>query len=114
MDHEDTNKELTREISNSLKSGPGIMIKIASKWADAEVNKMDISREILKRPITDDSNVIVNVFSVEQTSLIKEMTEVENEQLLKRFTDIQDNDGLSKTKKSFLGNEAQFNQIILK
>ena len=47
MDHEDTNKELTREISNSLKSGPGIMIKIASKWADAEVNKMDISREIL-------------------------------------------------------------------
>ena len=29
--------EFTKEISNNLKNGPGIMMKIASRWAEAEV-----------------------------------------------------------------------------
>jgi len=76
--------ELTKEISKNLKNGPGIMMKIASRWADAEVVKSSPTKsskvEIHQSPI--------QAFECEQSSLLKEMSDIENAKRLKKFTTV--------------------------
>lgn len=80
--------ELTKEISKSLKNGPGIMMKIASRWADAEIVKSSPTKntkeEIEQSPI--------KAFECEQSSLLKEMSDIENANRLKRYTTVKFDD----------------------
>jgi len=76
--------EVTKEISNNLKKGPGIMMKIASRWAEAEVVKSSPKKG--KQEETKNSQL--KGFESEQSSLLKEMAEVEKANRLKRFTQI--------------------------
>jgi len=89
--NEATNKaidrnELTKEISNNLKNGPGIMMKIASRWADAEVSKPDSKNH--SKEDQGDKATVVKAFDSEQSSLLKEMADVEKENRLLRFTQV--------------------------
>merc|ERR1719427_1487841 len=89
--NEATNKaidrnELTKEISNNLKNGPGIMMKIASRWADAEVSKPDSKNH--SKENQGDKATVVKAFDSEQSSLLKEMADVEKENRLLRFTQV--------------------------
>ena len=74
--------ELTKEISKHLKNGPGIMMKIASRWADAEVVKSSPSKEERCQPSP------IKTFESEQSSLLKEMADIEKGERLKRFTQV--------------------------
>jgi hypothetical protein len=64
--------EFTKEISNNLKNGPGIMMKIASRWAEADLVKS--SPKKTEKDGEKDSGV--KSFESEQSSLLKEMAEV--------------------------------------
>ena len=64
--------EFTKEISNNLKNGPGIMMKIASRWAEAEVAKSSTK----KSEKEGEKDSAVKSFESEQSSLLKEMAEV--------------------------------------
>lgn len=75
--------ELTKDISKNLKNGPGIMMKIASRWADAEINN-----SIPTKKKCDVKQAPLEVFDAEQSSLLKEMSDVENTNRLKRFTTV--------------------------
>ena len=60
--------EFTKEISNNLKNGLGIMMKITSRWADAEVVKSS-HKKIEKEGEKDSA---VKSLESEQSSLLKE------------------------------------------
>eukprot|EP00092_Neocalanus_flemingeri_P018656 GFUD01020202.1.p1 GENE.GFUD01020202.1~~GFUD01020202.1.p1 ORF type:complete len:1186 (-),score=434.58 GFUD01020202.1:127-3684(-) len=76
--------ELTKEISNKLKNGPGIMMKIASRWADAEVSKSNSNKDT--KGIKGGEAATSKMFDAAQSSLLKEMADVEKESRLLRFT----------------------------
>ena len=75
----------TKEVSDNLRNGPGIMMKIASKWADAEVKKVSIEEESENSDV-DSPDDIDNTFDQEQDKLVHEMEKVEKENRLLKFT----------------------------
>ena len=75
----------TKEVSDNLRNGPSIMMKIASKWADAEVKKVSIEEESENSDV-DSPDDIDNTFDQEQDKLVHEMEKVEKENRLLKFT----------------------------
>jgi hypothetical protein len=78
--------EFTKEISNNLKNGPGIMMKIASRWAEADV----VNSSPKKTEKEGEKDSAVKSFESEQSSLLKEMAEVKKYNRLRRFTEAVD------------------------
>ena len=77
----------TKAVSDNLKNGPGIMMKIASKWADAEVKKSENIEEADSDPDDDLSPAgPLAVFDEEQDLLVEEMETAERAKKLLRFT----------------------------
>jgi len=105
--------EFTREISKSLKNGPGTMMKIASRWADAEISKPpsqnDKKNESLQERISP-----MKGFESEQSSLLKEMAKVEKENRLLRFTQVEYDGGVCGTTDNDVNNETKTDDKTLK
>ena len=77
----------TKAVSDNLKNGPGIMMKIASKWADAEVRKSEVIEEAESDPDDDlEPGGPLTVLEEEQDQLVQEMETAEKAKKLLRFT----------------------------
>ena len=77
----------SREVSENLKNGPGIMMKIASKWADAEAKEAESDDSDIDNPDSaTDNKEEKDAFDLEQERLVKEMNEAQKENRLLRFT----------------------------
>ena len=85
--HSVSKSTFSREVSDNLKNGPGIMMKIASKWADAEAKDAESDESDIDNPGSDnDEEEEKDAFDLEQERLVKEMNEVQKENRLLRFT----------------------------
>ena len=76
----------SREVSDSLKNGPGIMMKIASKWAEDQAKHVESDDSDVDNPATYDNEPEKDVFDVEQEKLVKEMNEAHRESRLLKLT----------------------------
>ena len=76
----------TKEVSDNLKNGPGIMMKIASKWADAEVKKASVEIESPEDPDDPPEVTATSLFDKQQEDLVGLMETAEREKRLNRFT----------------------------
>ena len=92
----------SREVSENLKNGPGIMMKIASKWADAEAKDAESDDSDIDNPDpATDKEEEKDVFDLEQERLVKEMNEAQRENRLLRFTqNVTDHKLVTKTKET--------------
>ena len=86
-DCEVSKSTFSREVSDNLKNGPGIMMKIASKWADAEAKDAESDESDIDNPgSVNDEEEEKDAFDLEQERLVREMNEVQKENRLLRFT----------------------------
>ena len=86
-DCEVSKSTFSREVSDNLKNGPGIMMKIASKWADAEAKDAESDESDIDNPgCVNDEEEVKDAFDLEQERLVREMNEVQKENRLLRFT----------------------------
>ena len=91
--HSVSKSTFSREVSDNLKNGPGIMMKIASKWADAEAKDAESDESDIDNPRSvNDEEEEKDAFDLEQERLVKEMNEVQKENRLLRFTQGVNND----------------------
>lgn len=85
--HSVSKSTFSREVSDNLKNGPGIMMKIASKWADAEAKDAESDESDIDNPgSVNDEEEEKDAFDLEQERLVREMNEVQKENRLLRFT----------------------------
>ena len=77
----------TKEVSDSLKNAPGILPKLASKWADERAKKSSAGEESEDSDIDcPDEDEVETEFDKEQKNLVEEMEKVEKENRLLKFT----------------------------
>ena len=77
----------TKEVSDSLKNAPGILPKLASKWADERAKKSSAGEESEDSDIDcPEDDEVETEFDREQKRLVEEMEKVEKENRLLKFT----------------------------
>ena len=93
-------KSFNKEVSNNLKNGPGIMMKIASKWADQQASNIDEESDNsdIDNP-GEEIDAPKDVFDSEQSNLLQEMERFEKENRLLKLTQGSTSDSVMTTTK---------------
>ena len=93
-------KSFNKEVSNNLKNGPGIMMKIASKWADQQASNLDEESDNsdIDNP-GEEIDAPKDAFDSEQSNLLQEMERFEKENRLLKLTQGSTSDSVMTTTK---------------